>query len=201
MKLRPWRYSSPCATSTSCRNRSATDLRENTRQRTSWARFTSVCFRMKSLMLPLSIHSDTKANLCACSVAPSNGRIFGCLRCLQTTASLQNLYGLLGQSRFLAGCVEWIPTLRSRLRSLDSQSRGTLIATNRPLYLSRYTSEKRPPHAGGMNKLSRHGIIIDLGRLRWRPHILHNRVRNSGRSLQDIMSVSNACIHRLARRV
>ena len=62
---------------------------------------------MKSLMLLLSIHSDTNANLCASNVAQSNGRIFGCLRCLQATASLQNLYELLGQSRFLAGCMGW----------------------------------------------------------------------------------------------
>jgi len=61
---------------------------------TSSIRFTSSCSLSSrySFMFPWSIHSEIKHNLCSRSVAPSSGRMFGCRRCFQATASLQNLY-------------------------------------------------------------------------------------------------------------
>ena len=40
-------------------------------------------------------------------------------------------------------------------------------------------------------------MSIDSGRMRWRSHILHNRFRNLGRSLRDIVFMSNICSYRL----
>ena len=59
---------------------------------TSCTRLTSLCFWMNSLTFPFSIHSDTIAYLCIFKLTPSKGRIFGCRRCFQATASLQKLY-------------------------------------------------------------------------------------------------------------
>ena len=69
---------------------SVKDLRNSNNVRTSLVRFTLGFFRTKSFMLLFSIHSETITSHCPASVTPSSGRMFGCWRCFQATASLQN---------------------------------------------------------------------------------------------------------------
>ena len=47
----------------------------------------------KSLMLPLTIHSDTITNRFSDIVTPNSGSMFGWRRDIHATTSLQNLYG------------------------------------------------------------------------------------------------------------
>ena len=78
-------------------NKSVEDTRRSSNVHTSLMRFTLGFFRVKSLIFPFSIHCETIANRRSASVTPSSGRMFGCWRFFQATASLQNRCDLLVQ--------------------------------------------------------------------------------------------------------
>ena len=85
-------YVKPLATSVNWTERQPSVVVGIEERRTSSMRFTSLFFSTNSLMFPCSIHSETIASRRSPTVTPSNGRTFGCRRCLQATPSRQKLY-------------------------------------------------------------------------------------------------------------
>jgi hypothetical protein len=56
------------------------------------------------MIFPWSVHSQIRDNLFSPIVAPTNGMMFVCRRCFQTTASLQNFCALSYQYRSRRRC-------------------------------------------------------------------------------------------------
>ena len=58
---------------------------------TSFSRFIPGCATIKSMIVPLSIHSEIIIRVSEDLFAPSSGSRFGCLNCFHNTTSWQNL--------------------------------------------------------------------------------------------------------------
>ena len=68
---------------------------------TSFSRFVPGCAKIKSTMVPFSIHSETIIRACGDLAAPSSGNRFGCLNCFHSTTSWQNFcLALVSRSKF-----------------------------------------------------------------------------------------------------
>ena len=87
-------YTNPLVTSPSCRDHIflSDKIRVLNNKHTSPNRSASGSAFTNSLMLPLTIHSDTITNRFSDIVTPNSGNTFGWWRVFHATTSLQNLY-------------------------------------------------------------------------------------------------------------
>ena len=153
---------------------------------TSPGRFTCLSLWMNSLMSPFTIHSEAIANWYSFIITPSSGKIFGCRRCFQVTASRQNLCNSFVQTSTTMQVERGTLTLRMVFRSWTMDARKTFMATWRPLYFPRDTLAN-PPCSTTTEPFEQSGMYMDLGITRCRLHALQSSLNNFSRSRSDVV--------------
>ena len=101
-------------------------------QPTRSMRFASGFFLMNLRIVPLSVQSETNEHRSGLIVTPTNGTTFGCRRCLQMTASLQNFWSQVRKKSPIRSSMTIELTLSVNSGLPEGGCRETWTATGRP---------------------------------------------------------------------
>lgn len=137
---------------------------------TNFNRFVSGCAKMKSMMVPWSIHSEIIIRVCGDFFVPISSSKFGCLNCFHRTTSRQKFYHALvsvlyfGRAERERGLYLFQPIeihLQVDPQNLDCNS-GTLIRTTPHICVatSPIRTLSEPPQLVGYRVWGRQSFVL-----------------------------------------